>query len=59
MMQPRPLNWFGWSIETRAAISDSYTAAKEAELGLVNNEYIWSAFRAEQIEQELDAACAT
>ena len=49
-MKGRPLNWFGWSIETIAAVYESNMAAEEAHKGLVNNDYIWSAWRAEQRE---------
>jgi hypothetical protein len=50
----RQLNWFGWSIETIAAVYETDMAAKEAEQGLVNNEYIWAAWRAEAEQGKLD-----
>lgn len=47
----RPLNWFGWSIETIAAVYESNAAATEIE----DNPTYWeSAWRAEQIEVEKD-----
>jgi hypothetical protein len=52
----RPLNWFGWSIETIAAVYETDMAAKEAELGLVNNECLWAAWRAEAEQNALDKA---
>lgn len=57
-MRPE-LNWYGWSTETIAAVYESDMAAKEAEQGLINKDYAWSAFRAEQIEQEMDETCAS
>jgi hypothetical protein len=58
-MQPRPLNWFGWSIETIAAVYESDAACVEFESGVGSESYIYSAFRAEEAERDLDAEYGT
>ncbi|MGS2592261.1 hypothetical protein [Streptomyces hebeiensis] len=50
----RKLNWFGWSIYTIAAVYETDMAAKELKQNLVNEEYLWSAYRAEAQEVEKD-----
>lgn len=55
----RPLNWFGWSIETIAAVYESDAAAREAQTAWDNRsaqDYWQSAWRAEVIETQLDKA---
>jgi hypothetical protein len=53
-MMPRPLNWFGWSIETIAAVYETDMAAKEAEQGIVSWDYFWAAANAELLEGGFD-----
>ena len=43
----RALNWFGWSIETIAAVYETDAAVKEMERGEVDINYVWAAARAE------------
>lgn len=52
---PRDKNWYGWSIETIAAVYESNMAAKEYEQNLVDLEYVWAAARAEEMENRIDA----
>jgi hypothetical protein len=47
-MDESAVNWFGWDIATIAATYESNMAAKEVEEGLIDNSYMWAAFRAEQ-----------
>jgi hypothetical protein len=51
----RKLNWFGWSVETIAAVYETDMAAIEVEQGLTNHEYLWAAWRAEREQGQLDA----
>jgi len=56
---PRPLNWYGWSIETIAAVYESDAAAREAQDNPENEslqQYWVSAWQAEGRELELDRA---
>lgn len=58
-MSSRRLNWYGWSIYTIAAVYETDAAAREYEEGLINVDYIWSAWAAEQKELELDNASSS
>jgi hypothetical protein len=52
--ESRTLNWAGHSIETIAAWYESDMAALERSQGLIHEDYIWSAWRAEVKEMGLD-----
>lgn len=54
MTERRDLNWFGWSADTRAAVYETDAAAREYEQGLVNLDYVWTAWRAESQEDDKD-----
>jgi hypothetical protein len=51
---PRKLNWFGWSIETIAAVYETDQAVREYQQGLVNSDYWVAAAYAEFKQAELD-----
>lgn len=53
-MMTRELNWFGWSIETIAAVYETDAAACEWAAGEVSEEYLWAAWEAERLEGESD-----
>lgn len=53
-MVERTLNWAGHSIETIAAMYETDKAAQEAEEGLINLQYVWSAAEAEGYERSVD-----
>lgn len=57
-MSNRPLNFAGYSLETRAAIYESDAAAREAYANPLDESaqaYWQSAWRAEKLEHDLDA----
>ena len=51
----RELNWFGWSVETIAAVYETDAAYEDFKRGEVDMEYVWAAWRAEADQNELDS----
>lgn len=50
----RELNWFGWSIDTIAAVYETDQAVRESESGQSGLDYVWAAHRAEEMQHSLD-----
>lgn len=51
----RSLSWFGWSIETVAAMYETDSATRECEEGEVDINYVYAATLAEGAEHDKDS----